>query len=164
MAITIFLEMTVSARREPIVTSLVLFSISSDKRFGRPIFFKFWLLPLFYAFQEFMDVRLNVYFRYCFENLAKASLVLWAKAYFPTSIQICFGITLTSSWLFYIIHNHLNFLYVCVLCCEAIISGLGFFFLAADPLEPVAHHLKYAVRSVFDNIFIKKVKHWLMKS
>ena len=47
LAITILLEMTVPARREPIITSFVLFSNSPDKRFGRPIFFKFWLFPLF---------------------------------------------------------------------------------------------------------------------
>ena len=78
MAITILLEKTVPARREPIITSFVLFRNSSDKRFGRPIFFKFSLFPLFLndAFKEFIDVRLNVYFGYCFENLARASLVL----------------------------------------------------------------------------------------
>ena len=77
MAITI-LEMTVPARREPIITAFVLFSNSSDKRFGRPIFFKFWLFSLFLidAFQKFMDVRLNVHFGYCFENVLRASLVL----------------------------------------------------------------------------------------
>ena len=78
MAITILLEMAVPARREPIITFFVLFNNSSDKSFGRPIFFKFWLFPLFLidAFQKFMDVRLNVYFGYCFENVARASLVL----------------------------------------------------------------------------------------
>ena len=59
MAITILLEMTLPARREPIITSFVLFSNYSDKRFGRPIFFKFWLFSLFLndTFQQFMDVR-----------------------------------------------------------------------------------------------------------
>ena len=75
MAITIPLEMTVPARREPIITSYVLFSNSSNKRFGRPVFFKFWLF-LNVAFQEFMNVCLNVDFGYCFEDLARASLVL----------------------------------------------------------------------------------------
>ena len=96
MVITILHEMTVPARREPIIKSFVLFSNSSSKRLGRPIFFRFWLFPLFLndAFQEFMDVCLNVYFGYCFENLARASLGLWAKAYFPTSTRISFGIML----------------------------------------------------------------------
>ena len=69
MAITILLEMTVPARREPIITFFVLFSNSSDKRFGRPIFFKFWLFPLFLidTFQKFMDV-----YSYCsFERILR---------------------------------------------------------------------------------------------
>ena len=41
MAVTILLEMTVPARHEPIITSFALFSNSSDKRFGRPVFYKF---------------------------------------------------------------------------------------------------------------------------
>ena len=78
MAITIVLEMTVPARHEPIITYFVLVNNSSDKRFGRPIFFKFWQFPLFLndAFQEFMDDRLNVYFGYCFGNLVRVSLGL----------------------------------------------------------------------------------------
>ena len=180
MAIIILLEMTVPARREPIITSFVLFSNSSDKRFGWPIFFEFWLFPLAlnYAFLEFMDVRLNVYFGYCFENLARASLVLWAKAFFPTSIRISFGVCYEL--------RHISqppYEYRLVYCCNfdeqlttssitisnsalftcsvavAIISGLGFFFLAAGSSEPVALRLKYALRSVFDDIFIKKVKY-----
>ena len=42
---------------------------------------------------------------------------------------------------------------------QAIISGLGFFFLAAGPPEPIDLRLKYALQSVFDDIIIKKIKH-----
>ena len=77
MAFTI-LEMAVPAKREPIITSFVLFRNSSDIRFGRRIFKKIWLFPLFLndPFQKFMDFHLNVSFGHCFENLARASLVL----------------------------------------------------------------------------------------
>ena len=73
--------------------------------------------------------RLNVYFGYCFENLARASLVLWAKAYFPTFIRMFWYIvvTLTSSWLSYFIHNHLNFCSDNVFCCEGNCFWVGTF-------------------------------------
>ena len=49
MAITILLEMTVPARCEPIITSFVLFSSSSNKRFGQfslnfGYFHYFWMM------------------------------------------------------------------------------------------------------------------------
>ena len=94
--------MIVPARREPIITSFALFSNSSNKRFGRPIFFKFWQFPL---------------------------ITISISALFTCSVE------------------------------EPIISGLGFFILAAGPLEPIALPLKYALKSVFYDIFIKKVEH-----
>ena len=131
MTITILLEMTMPARRELIITSFVLFSNSSDKRFGWTIFFKFWLFPLFLndVFQEFMDVPLNVHFGCCFENLARASLVLWSKLHFATSIRMfwCIIVTLTSSWLSYFIHNHLNFCSDNVFCCGGNCFWVGTF-------------------------------------
>ena len=93
MAITIFLEISVAARREPTMTPFVFLSNVSDKIFGRPFLLKVWLSSLFfsYVFHEFIDVCLSVNFEYCFENFSRTSLVLWFKAYLPISIQICFG-------------------------------------------------------------------------
>ena len=139
MATTIFLEMTVPGRREPIIMSFVLFSNSLDKRFDQPIFFKFWLFLLFLndTFLEFMDVRLNVYFRYCFENSARASLVLWVKAYFPTSIRMFWYIiaTLTTSWLFYLIHDHLNFPSVYMFCSGGNYFWVGIFLFSSRSIK-----------------------------
>ena len=118
-----------------------LVSNSLDERFARKIFSRFRLFPLFLncACQEFMDVRLNVYFEYCLENLARANLVLWAKTYFPTSLRICVGIlTLKGSWSIAI---SISPLFPCSVE-EPIISGLGC--------------LKYALKYVFDNLFHQK--------
>ena len=87
--------------------------LCSFQKFFIPIFFKFRLFPLFLndAFQKFMEVRLNVDFGYCFENLARASLVLWGKAFLSLHANMFWYIVviLTSSWLFYFIHKHPNF-------------------------------------------------------
>ena len=140
MAITILLEMAVPARREPIITFFVLFRNSSDKRFGRPIFFKFWLFPLFLidAFQKFMDVRLNVYFGYCFENLARTSLVLWAKTYFQPPYEYVLVYcckTLSRSWRFYFIHKHLNIHSVYVFCCGGNHFCIGIFLFSSGSIR-----------------------------
>ena len=62
------------------MTSFVLLSYVSDKRFGRPILLEVWLFPLFFnnVFHKFIVVCLNV--SNCFENVSQASLVLWCKA------------------------------------------------------------------------------------
>ena len=79
MTITVLLEMAVPERREPISTFFFFFSaILQTKDLADQFSLNFGYFHYFFndAFQEFTDVRLDVYFGYCFENLARASLTL----------------------------------------------------------------------------------------
>ena len=69
-------------------------------------------------------------------------------------VKLCRGVDVSTSS----INISISTLFTCSVA-EAIISALGFFFLVAGPSEPVSLRLKYALRSVLDDIFIKKVKH-----